>query len=91
MLLVPNNLVQHVHVLYFNVGTKWMKNHAWGPTWGGWLTPQVCQMDHPNTSRSCVQNMDLFGQNGPVAQPTNFGQLSSILVWSQETHNQVSS
>ena len=27
-----NNLVPHIHVLYLNVGSKWMKIQAWGPT-----------------------------------------------------------
>jgi hypothetical protein len=47
-----NNLVPHVHVLYLNVGTKWMKNQAWGPNLTGLPTSQVWPMDKP-TPISC--------------------------------------
>jgi hypothetical protein len=47
-----NNLVPHVHVLYLNVGTKWMKNQAWGPNLIGLPTSQVWPMDKPTPS-SC--------------------------------------
>ena len=43
-----NNLIPHGHVLYLNVGTKWMKNNLGGPTWHVGR-PQVWPIDHLNT------------------------------------------
>jgi hypothetical protein len=37
-----------------------------------------------------VQKMGLIGHRSLVSRHVNFGQLSSILVWSEETHSEVS-
>ena len=39
-----NNLVPHVHALYLNLGTKWMKNQAWRPNLTCWSTSKYGQL-----------------------------------------------
>jgi len=84
-----NNLIPHVHVLYLNVGTKWMKNNLGGPTWHVGRPPSMANWPFEYTIMmglaygSYLQKICLFGQNWSVSRPMKFGQMSSKLVRSK--------